>query len=444
MNIVHHRITALILLCLGCTPTVEPKPDNLLLITLDTLRPDYLGVYGATEGESPHIDALSRSGLHFAAAYTTAPLTGPAHASILTSRHPSEHGVLYNGMRLNKPMLYNADSTTLSTHLGTQGFSTGAIVTALPMVKGYGFDQGFDSHQMVPTSNPDTWMEYGGSSLDALAAAREWIEARDDDRRFFLWVHLYEAHIPFFSPPEIHARLGSTPGRLGYEDYATASTAAFRDAYRAEILEVDDAVGGFVAMLDELQLRDSTVVGLVADHGEFLGEDGLWGHYLVREEVMRVPMMVSGPGVAPVVHQGNASVVDLAPTLLDVMDLPPLPGASGRSLAHADRNSSVPIYGEYRHIRLHDIGRPAESRDHLQAVWDGEDKVVRSILSMEDRAFTTANGTETARPLPVGETSPLTTLLDRFPTKMTPVSKEPLKNDHPSGEHLLKQLGYVD
>lgn len=435
--------TALLCLCLGCTTPAEPKPDNLLLITLDTLRADYLGVYGATEGESPHIDALSSGGLHFAKAYTTAPLTGPAHASILTGRHPSEHGVLYNGMRLNKPMLYNAESTTLSTHLSAQGFSTGAIVTALPMVKGYGFDQGFDSHQMVPTSHPDTSIEYGGSSIDALAAAREWIEARGDER-FFLWVHLYEAHTPFYSPPEIHARLGSTPGRLGFEDYFTAPPSAFRSAYRAEILEVDDAVGGFVAMLKDLKLHDSTVVGLVADHGEYLGEDGLWGHSLVREEVMWVPMMMSGPGISPAVHEGNASVVDLAPTLLDAMDLPQLPGATGRSLAHVARDSSVPIFGEHRHIRLHDVGRPAESRDHLLAVWDGENKMVRSILSMEDRAFAVVDATETAQPMPTGETSPLSKLLDRFPTMMTPVSSKPLKNDHPSSAHLLKLLGYID
>jgi arylsulfatase A-like enzyme len=430
-------------LCQGCTPAAAPSPDNLLLITLDTLRPDYLGVYGATVGESPHIDALSRRGLHFSQAYTTAPLTGPAHASILTGRYPSEHGVLYNGMRLKKPMVYNAESTTLSAHLSAQGFFTGAIVTAIPLIKDYGFDQGFDTHQMVPTSNPDIELEYGGSSADALAAARKWIEARGDER-FFLWVHLYEAHVPFYSPPEIHARLGSTPGRLGSEDTFTATPAAFRAAYRAEILEVDDAVGGFVAMLEDLKLGDSTVVGLVADHGEYLGEDGLWGHYLVREEVMRIPMMVSGPGISGAVHRGAVSSVDLAPTLLDMMALPPLPGATGRSLAHVDRDSSIPIFGEYRHIRIHDIGKPAQSRDQLLAVWNGNDKMVRSILSMEDRAFATSDTKEVARPITASETSQLSKHLNEFPILNTPVSSAPLPTVSPTGLEMLTMLGYVD
>ena len=450
MSARHLYALAQLFLCLGCTPTAIPQPENLLLITLDTVRADYLGIYGATVGESPHIDALGRGGLHFAKAYTTAPLTGPAHASILTGRYPSEHGVLYNGMRLEKPMIYNAESTTLSTHLSAQGFSTGAIVTAIPLVKRHGFDQGFDTHQMVHTSNTDIELEYGGSSTDALAAAREWIEARGDER-FFLWVHLYEAHVPFFSPPEIHARLGSTPGRLGTEDMFTAPRSAFRAAYRAEILEVDDAVGGFVAMLDDLKLRDSTVVGVVADHGEYLGENSqhgpLWGHHLVREEVMRIPMMVSGPGISAEIHTGVVSSVDLAPTLLDLMALPPLPGATGRSLAQVDRDSSVPIFGEYRHMRLHNVGNPAQSRDHLLAVWDGADKMVRSILNFEDRAFTVSpdQGKEELWDAAIPQsTTHLVQHLNGFPVLQTPESSNPLPRDGPTGMQMLKTLGYID
>lgn len=437
-----HWIWGLLALSLGCTPT--PKPDNLLLLTLDTLRADYLGVYGAAEDSSPHIDALAATGLRFGQAYTTAPLTGPAHASILTGRYPSEHGVLFNGMRLHTPMRLNPQSTPLSTHLSEQGFATGAIVTAIPLIKSYGFDQGFDYHQMVPTSNADPTLEYGGSSADALAAARAWIEERGDER-FFLWVHMYEAHVPFYSPPEIHDRLGSTPGRVGEEDTSRKPPEAFQAAYRAEVLEVDDAIGGFVSMLKELQLDQRTIVGLVADHGEFLGEGGRYGHYLVREEVMEIPMMLSGPGVLPAVHTGAVSSVDLAPTVLELMALPPLPGATGRSLARVERDSSVPIFGEYRDLRLHDVGIPAQSRDHLLSVWSGGAKRVRSVLTMEDRVFGLAGEEEIELPDQLAaDPGGLRTHLDRFPVLATPVSKTPLKTSGNTGMDLLKMLGYID
>jgi arylsulfatase A-like enzyme len=188
-------------------------------------------------------------------------------------------------------------------------------------------------------------------------------------------------------------------------------------------------------------------VGLVADHGEYLGEDGLWGHHLLREEVMRIPMMVSGPGISAAVHTGPVSSVDLAPTLLDLMALPPLPGATGRSLAHVERDSSVPIFGEYRNIRLHDVGNPAQSRDHLLAVWDGSDKMVRSILNFEDRTFTVSSAQvkeqlwDAAIPK---STTHLAQHLNGFPVLQTPESSTPLPKDLPTGLQMLKTLGYIE
>ena len=162
---------------------------------------------------------------------------------------------------------------------------------------------------------------------------------------------------------------------------------------------------------------------------------------------MRIPMMVSGPGISAEIHTGVVSSVDLAPTLLDLMALPPLPGATGRSLAQVDRDSSVPIFGEYRHMRLHNVGNPAQSRDHLLAVWDGADKMVRSILNFEDRAFTVSpdQGKEELWDAAIPQsTTHLVQHLNGFPVLQTPESSNPLPRDGPTGMQMLKTLGYID
>jgi hypothetical protein len=349
-------------------------------------------------------------------------------------------------MRLAEPMLYSPESTPISAHLQALGFQTGAVVTALPLIRKYGFASGFDSHEMVATRTPTAEADIGGSSADAVAAAHQWI-TEQGAQRFFLWVHLYEVHVPYISPPEIHARLGTEPISIGVPHLGVRPLQEVHSAYRAEVLEMDDAVGSMMAMLDELDHRNSTLVSLVSDHGEYLGEHGgLFGHSLLQEEVMRIPMVLNGPGVTPGVHTGAVSAVDLAPTVLDIMGLPALPGATGRSLAAVERNSEVPIYGEWRDIRLHDPSQQAQSRDLLVGVWHGQRKLVRSDLSAELRAYdlSTENGTGrdvyAEKPAWLGD---MTTQLNQFVVAETPVSSERVRMDV-DGLQQLRSLGYIE
>ncbi|MEE2750920.1 MAG: sulfatase [Myxococcota bacterium] len=433
----------------GCgekTHQETAPPRNLLLITIDTLRADHIGTYGGTPGLSAHIDALAQEGLRFERAYATAPLTGPSHASILTGRYPSEHGVLYNGMRLAKPMLYTPESTPISSHLQAQGYRTGAIVTALPLIRKYGFATGFDSHEMIPAKTPSKTADIGGSSADAVEATRAWL-GRQGEEPFFLWLHLYEVHIPYISPPKVHARLGTEPIAIGVPQLNLSRLEEIQNAYRAEVLEMDDSIGTLLATLEELGLRDSTLIALLSDHGEYLGEhEGLFGHSLLKEEVMRIPMVLTGPGVDPGVHTGAVSAVDLAPTILDIMKLPELPGATGRSLANAEPSSELPIYGEWRDIRLHDATEQAQSRDLLVGVWHGHRKLVRSELSSELRAYDLSvqhggnRDIYAEKPEWLGE---MISHLGDLSVAETPVSSEPVPMSV-DGIELLRSLGYIE
>jgi len=299
---------------------------------------------------------------------------------------------------------------------------------------------------MVPTRAPVEGAEIGGASGDAVAAARRWMGEHATDR-FFLWVHLYEVHVPYISPPEVHARLGSKPVEVGTADWGTKTREEIQTAYRAEVLEVDDAVGSMVALLEELGLGESTVVALVSDHGEYLGEHGgLYGHSLLKEEVMRIPMVIHGVGIEPRVHGGAVSAVDLAPTLLEIMALPALPGATGRSLVGDGAATEVPIYGEWRDIRLHDATQQAESRDHLVGVWNGRKKMVRSQLSAELRAYDLSDESREEQDIYSMKAewmAGLTADLDRFPVAQTPVSSKPVTMSV-DGLQLLRALGYVE
>jgi arylsulfatase A-like enzyme len=157
-----------------------------------------------------------------------------------------------------------------------------------------------------------------------------------------------------------------------------------RDAYRAEVRETDHHVGTLLDFLAEQGLMDDTVVAVVSDHGEYLQEHGLYDHHGLRDEVLRVPMFVRAPGMtAQERRPGTVSTVDLVPTLLDLMGLPPLPGAQGRSLATADPGGERPVFAEWRDYRLLLKRHEAGAGDFQIGVQEGEVKLIRDLLRPE-------------------------------------------------------------
>ncbi|MEA2601705.1 MAG: choline-sulfatase [Acidobacteriota bacterium] len=285
----------------GCSRGEAGKP-NLLLVTVDTVRADHLGCYGDREAVTPALDRLAGEGIRFAAASSAVPLTLPSHATILSGLLPPHHGLRNNGAGA-----LPGGTATLATLLKGAGYRTGGFVGAFVLDRRFGLGQGFEVYDDEIPRDPRA-----GVSLEAERPGREvvdralaWLAQKgdhEDDRPFFLWVHLYDAHAPYAPPPAWAAR---HPGR----------------PYDGEISEVDEQVGRLLAELDRRGLAGRTVVAVAADHGESLGEHGELTHgLLLYEPTLHVPLILRAPGrLTSRVVRSPVSLTDLAPTLAGLL-----------------------------------------------------------------------------------------------------------------------------
>ena len=309
----------------------HPPRPSLLLVTIDTLRADRVGAYGYAAAETPVLDALARRGVRFASAQSTTPLTGPSHATILTGTYPPQHGV-----RENVSFLLDERHPTLATRLKRHGYATGAFVGAYPVAAGFGFGQGFDHFSEGLHPNPGIGQGAERPGNEVADAAVAWLGAAPAP--FLAWVHFYDPHAPYAPPPPFRERFAGRP-------------------YDGEIAFTDAQLGRLVEALRAAGREDDTVVAVLADHGEGLGEHGEAGHgALIYESTLRVPLLLSGPGVAAGRVAGEAvGTVDLVPTLLDLLGLPPAEGLPGRSLRPALEGRPLPrapLYAEALFGRL--------------------------------------------------------------------------------------------
>jgi arylsulfatase A-like enzyme len=314
------------------------QPANVLLITVDTLRADHLSSYGYAWKTSPYIDQLASEGTRFDRAYTVIPLTGPAHLSLFTGRYPQEHGARRNG----EAMVSERPFPALPQVLRANGYYTAGFVSGWPLNgRLTHIDDWFDHYdeelsRKYQVFNSSRWAE------DVTPRAIHWLQNdRSKDRPFFLWVHFFDPHSPY-DFREHFADMGRNGSQPPLE-IADAGTRERVRNYDTEIGYTDWYIGKLLAAVDELKLRDSTVVVLTADHGESLGEHDYVGHGRhLYENILRVPLIVR----APAAKAGNVvttpvSLLDVAPTILDLTIRPkldrskaPLPFA-GRSLAPA-------------------------------------------------------------------------------------------------------------
>jgi len=310
-------LAAVTLVC-GCTERPAPAPPprvatNVLIITVDTLRADRVGIYGATNIETPNMDRLAHEGAWAPQSDAPVPLTRPSHVSLFTGRYPSEHGIRDN---LSAPL--NADVPLLSGIFQQAGFATAAFVASSVLDRQSGLARGFDVYSD----------RFGGADQrtgDVVTAeAIGWLRSPPKPK-FFAWVHLYDPHAPY-TPPEPYA--SRYAGRL----------------YDGEVAWCDELVGRIVTALRDAGTLDNTLVILTSDHGEALGEHGEDVHgYFVYEATLRVPLIVRGPGVAPGTRLGTLTrTIDLFPTVLDLMGVRADQPSSGRSLGPALRGGKVP------------------------------------------------------------------------------------------------------
>jgi arylsulfatase A-like enzyme len=312
-------------------PAREP-PLNLLLVTLDTTRADALGAYGG-RAVTPSLDRLAAEGVVFEQASTVAPLTLPAHSSLLTGLFPPGHGIHGNGQNA-----LGAESITLAEALKARGFRTGAFVASFVLDHRWGLDQGFDVYHdpgagAGPHIDPDSIRR---SADDVVDDALGWMQRMGDDR-FFAWLHFYDAHAPARPPAE----------------FAPVSA---DDDYFAAIGFVDFQLSRVTTFLAEHQLADRTIVAIVGDHGESLGEHGEPTHGLfVYQSVVRVPLIIRAPLANMRGRRVSEPVriVDVMPTVLDLLKQPAVLPVDGQTLvplmAGGARASRLEAYSESRY-----------------------------------------------------------------------------------------------
>jgi arylsulfatase A-like enzyme len=327
--------------CGGPSSGAAGDAPNVLLITIDTLRADRLGFYGYGKPTSPELDAFAAGAVVFEHAEASAPWTLPALASVMTGEVTSTHNCWNYGSVLDDSF------RTLPELLLAAGYDTACVVSHLFTTSRHGLQQGFvhtDDSFAYPETDPadsvtsQVISDRGIRFLDQKAAAPERVP-------WFLWLHYFDPHREYMR----HAGITEdfvTPG-------ASARGTLLGDVYDGEVRYTDQHVGRVLSRLRELGLEQGTVVVLLADHGEEFDEHGALGHgHSVHVEVVRVPLAIRAPGLAPRRVPELARQIDVLPTVLELLDLPVPPGLAGRSLAPALRGAALGEAGALSELDL--------------------------------------------------------------------------------------------
>ncbi len=302
---------------------------NVLLVTIDTLRADHVGVYGSEGMLTPTIDQFAKEGLRFERTYAHVPLTLPSHASLLTASYPTRNGVHDNGtFRLGDAL------PTLAAALKQSGYRTAAFVGSFVLDARFGLGRGFDLYDDRMNGSSADLEVVQRTAEEVLKPAYRWITgaapstpapgtpapstaAPSTQHRgpWFAWVHLYDPHEPYAPPEPYRSQYASEP-------------------YDGEIAYTDASLGAFFAQLRRVAALDNTLVVIASDHGEALGEHGERTHGLFAyDATLRVPLVMwAPPQLRPGVFGETMRLVDVAPTVLDLIGAAPMAGVDGRSI----------------------------------------------------------------------------------------------------------------
>ncbi len=329
----------LALTCAGCQRGSGPEPQdsgglrgaaagcNVMLITLDTTRADRLGCYGYERAATPVVDAIARRGVRFDRAYAHVPITAPSHACLLTGTRPPENGVRVNGKQSLAPAL-----TTLADIHERHGYKTAAFVASVVLDARYGLDRGFDLYDDQIGTYPDQ-PEGERPAEEVCDRALRWLKSNASGQAAFMcWVHFFDPHTPYTAPQEFVTKMG--------------------DPYDAEVAYMDVQIGRLIDWLESRSLSAKTLLVVVGDHGESLGEHGFpWHSLLLYHSIVRVPLIFALPGVLPEGAQVRdvTRMADVMPTILDLLGWPVPAEVSGESLAPALAGGTLParrVYGE--------------------------------------------------------------------------------------------------
>lgn len=323
-------------------PPSTPASPNVLLITIDTLRADHLGCYGYKDIKTPNIDSLAADSIRFEKAFTPVPITLPAHAALLTGTYP-----MYNGLHDFSGNKLNPNQPTLATILKRSGYTTGAVVGSAVLDSRFGLNQGFDFYydhfdfSRLLETNLDAMERPGNVVMDEALA---WL-SKNAKKKFMFWVHLYDPHAPYRPPP---------PYDQQYKD----------QPYDGEIAFADSQVGRLLRLLKQQGVYANTLIVLVGDHGEGLGDHGEKTHgFFIYNSTLHIPMLIKLPAAQRIPPRRNSqpvSLVDVAPTVLSALKMKVPAEVQGRNLltSFGRKSAEQPaepreLYGESFLARLH-------------------------------------------------------------------------------------------
>jgi len=462
---------ALALALFACAPACGGDRPSVLVITVDTLRADRLGCYGYARPTTPELDAFAREAVLFENAYAQAPFTAPSHASLFTSLHSNEHGVLSWGMKIPPA------ARTMAERFAERGWRTGAFYNH-PTLAAADIERGFEHVEK-------RFFEPAEDTLDAFLS---WVDAQEGEP-FCAWVHLWDVHRPygyrdwsFFPEAVSRPPLSYEETRFGsYADAAVGRTEAdynarperrsdparppqawefVEDRYDGGVWYADRALGDLFRALRERGLLDRTLVVVTSDHGESLRERApVWFTHdpFLYEETLRVPLLLRLPGA----EHGGARVsalargIDILPTLLQAADLPAA-GTRGRSLLDLveGRRDARPVYLYAQTQTLHkkEAGGPEVPDadgwfERREAVSDGRFKLLveeatgkRALFDLERDPAERRDASE--EPAAAEALARLEQALAGF--RALPPAGKPVRELSAEDQALLTGLGYTD
>ncbi len=296
-----------LLTCLNCRSTILTNGiGRVILISIDTCRADHLGCYGYWRNTTPNIDTIAAEGIVFNNAFTSVPITLPAHSSMLTGTIP-----LYHRVRENVNYRLSESNITIAEILQENGFETGAFVGAFVLDSRFGLDQGFDTYNdSLKKENKVAFMFAERNAEEVTHTADKWLQQHRDDK-FFLFLHYFDPHSPY----NFHKRFGFMP-KTGQPSLV--------DRYDSEIAYTDDCIGKVIKKLKYLDLYDSTLLIITSDHGESLGQHSEKTHgFFIYNSTLHVPLIIKIPkGPKGKRIDDFVGLVDIVPTVCSSLGIP--------------------------------------------------------------------------------------------------------------------------
>ncbi len=328
----HTRATPLLAATLAaalahtCAPAPAHHPRSAVLLTMDTTNLSALDCYGETRNITPNLAHLATESVVYDQARTTAPVTLPAHASMLTGLYPLRHGLRDNGLEA-----LPQSAVTLAEHAHARGLDTAAFLSAAVLASPFGLDQGFDAYDCPGGPSTSAALHINERRApETTRAAVQWLRSRDRARPFFLWVHLFDPHYPYEPSSEFATRAPDAP-------------------YLGEVAAMDASIGVIVDTLRDIGALDETLLVVLADHGEALGRNGEESHAMYcYDTTLRIPLLVRHPDGwgAGTRSRAPVSSIDVFPTIVEALELGEAIDVDGTSLFRREPPADRGIYFE--------------------------------------------------------------------------------------------------